>query len=566
MKKILPILALAALPLASYGQSAYDAYILSQSDLRGTARFMSMGGAFGALGGDLSVLSQNPGGIGIYRSNELGVSFDLDMLGSKSETRGGSESMNFTRFNLNNIGGVATIKLKSEAVPNINFGFTYNKLASFNRRYKGHIPQLGTSLSNYIAGIANDWDLTAADVTSTDNFDPYNPPRGFRGAPWITILGYDAMLISPEGDETNPNWYGQYGNGTSGNGNFEVQERGSIDEYNIAIGGNIKDIVYWGIDFGITSVDYKVGSVWNENLRDAYVFNTDANEMQVMNSQWWLNNAYRLRGTGFNFKLGVIVKPIQELRIGFAFHTPTYYNLTETFYNESIDFNYPFPTDYNYCETNYGEPTQNYVDFRTPWRLIASVAGVIGSKFIISADYEWKGYKNMRYSEYTPSDYYYDPWYDWDHTWDDWYGAPAARGVSYSDNPVAFTNQKIREIYRDSNTIRLGAEYRVLPSLSLRLGYSYTSSPFKSTVRSGLTEVPAAGTMANYRIDNDTNYVTAGIGYKHKGFYADLAYIYKHQSSDFYPFSPDPENPLSITDAKISFNTSQVVLSVGYKF
>ena len=60
-------------------QSAIDAYSLSQGDLRGTARFMSMAGAFGALGGDLSTLNQNPAGIGVYRSSEIGVTVDFDI-------------------------------------------------------------------------------------------------------------------------------------------------------------------------------------------------------------------------------------------------------------------------------------------------------------------------------------------------------------------------------------------------------------------------------------------------------------------------------------------------------
>ena len=60
-------------------QSAFDLYSISQPGLKGTARFMAMGGAFGALGGDLSTLNQNPGGIGVYRSSEIGLSFGCDV-------------------------------------------------------------------------------------------------------------------------------------------------------------------------------------------------------------------------------------------------------------------------------------------------------------------------------------------------------------------------------------------------------------------------------------------------------------------------------------------------------
>ena len=58
MKKILFAIAALSLPMLVSAQSAVDANLFAQPDLRGTARFVSMGGAFGALGGDLSTLNQ----------------------------------------------------------------------------------------------------------------------------------------------------------------------------------------------------------------------------------------------------------------------------------------------------------------------------------------------------------------------------------------------------------------------------------------------------------------------------------------------------------------------------
>lgn len=68
-----------ATAVSANAQSAVDALQLTQSDFKGTARFMSMGGAFTALGGDLSAIGQNPGGIGVYRHSELGVTLDIDI-------------------------------------------------------------------------------------------------------------------------------------------------------------------------------------------------------------------------------------------------------------------------------------------------------------------------------------------------------------------------------------------------------------------------------------------------------------------------------------------------------
>lgn len=558
MRKLYIVLFMCCIATGAYAQRAIDAYRFSQPDLRGTARFMGMGGAFGALGGDLSTLSQNPAGIGVYRSNEIGFTLDLDAQKSTSDAFGLSTSNSQTKFYLDNIGGVATLKLGSDLVPNINFGFTYNKAVSFNRRYRGAIPQLQTSMSNYIAGIANGSELTVADVTSVENqYDPYKPNDGGIQAPWLAILGYDSYLINPNGDPDNPSWTGQFGSGTTGSANFDVTEKGSVDEYNIVLGGNISNVVYWGMNFDIVNFDYRLDASYGEELTNAYVMHPITEDIYATDSRWRMRNLYRANGTGFNYKLGVIVKPIQELRLGFAFHTPTWYSLTET-YSANIDARY-FGEGVG-AETNGGYPgTQSY-NFNSPWKIIASAAGVIGGKFIISADYEWNGYKTMKFSE---ASNYYGGGY-WDDPWDyDYYSATPA---AYNNDPYQYENQDIKDIYRHTDTFRVGAEYRVTPSFSVRAGYSHVSSPVESKAKNNGMTIYTAGTIPNYRFDNDTNYVTCGLGYRYKGFYVDLAYVYKHMSSEYHAFTPDPNSEYASPAAKLTFNNSRVVLSTGFKF
>ena len=525
MKKYI-IMALAALPVAVYAQSPVDAYQISQNDLKGTARFMSMGGAFGALGGDLSTLSQNPAGIGVYRSNELGVSVDLDIQSATTNYMGLESNKKNTNFYLNNIGGVAAIRLNNKFLPNFNIGFTYNKGASFNRAYRGGIGSLKTSLSNYIAGIANSYELTEADVKSTNSYDPYNPGPQDRYVPWSAILGYDSYLISPEGPEGQPNWQGQFGNGTQGSGFYNVRESGSLDEYNIAIGGNIANVLYWGMNFDIVSVDYNISSLWGESMRNAYVYNPEVGRVRQMDANWGMTNLYNMNGTGFNYQLGLIVKPIQQLRLGIAFHTPTYFNLTENFYAERVDYDYPFKDGNYYAETNDGDPTYNKVNLQTPWKVIVSAAGVIGSKAIISMDYEWNSTRDMKYTE--ANDYSWG-WNDWD----DW--------GYYSNNsptPEQEANNQIKVMYRNSNTIRVGAEYRVLPSLSIRAGYSWTSSPVTREAKDQLTNIPTAGTLANFRLDNNTQYITCGLGISMRHMYGSTCRRHISRSQPILPTWP----------------------------
>ena len=73
---LLPILLLA--PCSMLLLQAQDTYmnerlINNSSDVIGTARYVGMGGALGALGADMSVISWNPAGIGLYRKNDIAM-------------------------------------------------------------------------------------------------------------------------------------------------------------------------------------------------------------------------------------------------------------------------------------------------------------------------------------------------------------------------------------------------------------------------------------------------------------------------------------------------------------
>lgn len=72
--------------------------------------------------------------------------------------------------------------------------------------------------------------------------------------------------------------------------------------------------------------------------------------------------------------------------------------------------------------------------------------------------------------------------------------------------------------------------------------------------------------MPNYRFDNTTNYITCGLGYRYKGFYADLAYVYKHMSSEYHAFTSDPSSGYSSPQSKLSLDNNRVIMSIGYKF
>ena len=513
-KKVLAFL-LCGLPLMINAQDAFDVLQMSQTELRGTSRFQSMAGAFGALGGDISTLTQNPAGIGVYRSSDLGITMSVDRNSSKA----GVDEMSSTRFNVNNVGYVGAIRLDSEVVPNLNFGFSYNRLQSFNRHYVGGVANIPTSMSNFIAdefvNVNPNGPFTEADLYWTDDFNPY-----FDGnAPWAAVTTYDMPtktngyvgIINANGDYMQ----GLFGDGTRGDAYYEVDERGHADEYNIAFGGNVSNKLYFGLDFGILDLDYRSFQAYEEDLNNAYIMLDDEDLLlspisnQNTRADWGLYNYLHSEGTGVNFKFGLIWRPTKELRIGAAFHTPTFYDMRDTYYVESSLKAYQDGNQLYRAEkgSNDGYDYSSSYTISTPWRFMGSLAGVIGTSGIISLDYECVANKTMRIGD--------------------------DRGHNYPD-----VTANVKDYFKPTHIIRLGAEYRLSPSWSLRGGYSYKTTQVEKGVDEYDYNISTVGTNPAYQYDNSVQNITCGLGYRYKSFYTDLAYVHNIRKSVYNAFSP----------------------------
>ena len=540
-KKVLAML-LCGLPLLINAQDAFDVLQMSQTELRGSSRFQSMAGAFGALGGDLSTLTQNPAGIGVYRSSDLGVTLSLDF----NSTKAGVDKINETKFNVNNVGYVGAIRLNSESVPNLNFGFTYNRLQSFNRHYIGGVANIPTSMSNFVADeFVNVPGFTDGDLYWDDDYNPY-----FDGyAPWAAVTmfdmttqngGYVGIINSNDGY-----MQGLFGQGTTGNAYYEVEERGHADEYNIGFGGNIANKLYFGLDFGILDLDYKSYQTYEEDLNNAYVMADDIDlfTSPIINentrADWNLTNYLHTSGTGVNFKFGLIWKPIQALRFGAAFHTPTYYDMRDTYL---VSANLLAYEDNNllYRASKSSNDGYNYsgtYTIKTPWHFMGSVAGVIGTNAILSMDYEYVANETMRIGDDRNNDY-----------------------PDVTDN--------VKANFKPSHIIRIGGEYRLTPNWSVRAGYSYKTTQVEKGVDEYEYNIATVGTNPAYQYDNAVHNITGGFGYRYQKFYADLAYVHKMRKSVYNAFSPinddygyEPNVSADVTD-----HNNRISLTLGMRF
>ncbi len=523
--------------MSTFAQTATDAYQISQGDLKGTARFMSMGGAFTALGGDPSVLPQNPAGLGVYRNSEVNATMDINVQSVKTT----GISTDQTKVTCPNISYIGAYNLGNGVMNYFNWGISYGRLTSFDAKYNGRIDGTNASLTNYVANYTAAEQWTPSQLNGYGNNDPFYDTR----APWMSILLYNAYAINP-GTKDGTDYVGLY-NGTPGMSTFDVEQKGYVDQYNISFGGNFSNVVYWGINFGITDIDYKNWTYYTETFEDATIANASATGRTNGLGQFGIESYKHISGTGFNFGAGVILRPIPQLRFGVSIKTPTYYNLDYNAYAQT-NYNYEIRNAGNrrgYYPTNDTYGADDYFSFKcsTPLELNLGLATVLANRAIVSVDYEYKPYQNMNVKD------------------DD--------GITYND-----VKGDIKTYYKAQNIVRAGVEYRVTPQVSLRLGYAYESSPVTDVFKNCDTPVYTSGpddteTQASYIVPKSTQYITCGLGWHYKSFYADAAYVHMARKADWHAFTSyqsDQNTWIDAPAAELTTHNNRIVLSVGFKF
>lgn len=526
---------LLAVAPGAWAQSAISGYQLSGTDLNGTARYQAMAGAFTALGGDMSTLHNNPGGIGVYNRSDLSLTGSVDFQRATTTSQGVSNLMTQTRGAFENMGYIGTYRMGNSVMRTLSWGVSYTRQVSFDRYFSGYTPHIGTSMSNYVAAFSNGY--TPDQLLDAGSYNPYIDSQ----CDWLSILAYNTSMINPTGKDT---YEGLYRNGTDGDSEYTVHEKGYVDEYTFNVGGNVSDCFYWGLGFGVTDLDYTRSVYYDESMAGARIANAEANGTADGKANFDINNWKHVSGTGYNFNIGFIVKPVNELRIGLAIKTPTWYDLTEN-YQAAVNYAY-YGDGYEYV--NKQPYNSEYANFdwklQTPWRLQLGVAGVIGQYGIISVDYERQFFKDM-----TVKSPVYGSW-----------------STSFENDQA--TEREIGQYFRAVDIVRVGGELRALPWLSLRLGYAWQGASSSQEMRDGQYEVFTSGTDPSYTMDKTTQYITGGIGLRYQAFSFDIALVHKIQSSTFKPYTDfGPEGQWQESPAaSVTNRNNKLVFTAGFKF
>ncbi len=406
----------------TYAQGIGDAIRYSNYDPIGTARTVGVGSAFGAMGGDFSVVGINPAGIAEYRIGELNITPSIGTSSTNSFFVDDPQNSKRSRSNflLDNIGFVGSNSPTGSRWQTSNWAVGFSKLVNFNR----NINIVGAT-----EGSITERFIERANGNSLDNLD------GFEAGP-----AYDAGAIYEDG---SMNYVSDYLEDDVVNKEQFIDQKGSVNELSIAWAGNYDNQFNIGISAGIPFVSFTETKTYKEGVTDGK-FNNQLEYVETLNTT----------GAGFNMKFGVQYKAMRQLRIGAAIHSPTWYTLNDD-YSTLVNYEY---TSSDESFQGQGQSPDGSFKYKltNPWKAVGSIGSIysIGElKGFINADIEFLDYTNNEF-DFT----------------------------AYSSDPgeATFTQEVNGEIDNQlgsATNIRIGSEL-AYNSIRFRAGYSISTSPY----------------------------------------------------------------------------------------
>ncbi|SDX40810.1 Long-chain fatty acid transport protein [Lutibacter oricola] len=412
--------------------------LFSNEKINGTARYNAMSGAFGALGGDLSSIDVNPAGAAVFINSEFAATLSINNSETTSTYYNNNSISENDATNLSQAGGVFV------------FGGNRN----------------------------SDWGKTAIgfNYTMANDFEDLWFAQGNSGYPTWTQGPDDTNDVYLDSD-------GQY---------FESLTNGKNNKYSFTIATQHRDNLYFGFSLNTYDIEHYQRTLLEENNHDGSGNYLDASLLQELLTY----------GDGVSVSFGIIAKPNQNLRLGFAYKSPVWYNLSE----EYVDYDqelYISSTDQLIKDFS-GVNGFDY-KLRTPSKTTLSGAYIFDKQGLISVDYTYKNYSNISLSE-----------------------------ANFNDQNTAF-----KQNLESTGELRIGTEWR-FDKLSLRGGYHIEQSPYKNAFDS----------------DNLEGF-SLGAGIKFRGGKIDVAYQ-KDNNTAPYNFYPD----YNVNSAELDIDNTKVTATL----
>lgn len=509
MKKYLSLVSALCFVSAIHAQqnTATDALRYTQNDLNGTARFKAMSGAFGALGGDLSSLKVNPAGSALFNYNTAAFSLYYTNKKNRSTYMGTDSSDRYNGLDFGQMGAAFVFdNANTESIwKKFVIGVNYENTTNFNN----NIYSTGVntnSISNYFLDFANHGNngqpvpldyVRLKQGESVRELYQYlgGLPNGFDYQQ--AFLGYNAFLLSPT---ENNDYTSNVPAGEFIHDNF-ISSSGFNGKLSANFSTQIGERFFVGTNLNLHFTDYtQLNTVYENRLNY---------KNEEIRGTVFQNELYTY-GNGFSFNVGALAKVTDNLRLGLAYESPTWYRLNDEL-TQVLQTDRYIGTAKTTFITEYVNPNTINIykehKVQTPSIYTGSIAYIFGQSGLISFDYTRKDYSKTKFKP---------------------------------EDAFAYSNADLKNNLSSTNEYRVGAEYRI-KQFSIRGGYRFEESPYKDS-----------------KVIGDLNSFSGGVGYDFGGSRLDLAYVHTARPYDtrFVSSGMNDAARIKTTDNNISLTYS----------
>lgn len=438
MKRVL--LALTSILFSfSHAQNIQEVLLYGQTDLFGSPRYVAMGGAFGALGSDLSAIHDNPAGLSVFRQDAFEFSLGLRFFNNKSQFYNQNQREGDSDLPFGNVGLVRELKSLGKNTKRFHFGISYKRMADFDRNYivKGQNPR---------SSILDEWIF---------NSNGFSPQQLFDNGQLYESLAWETYLTDVT--DTN-NWtYTSYGTGLNTNQLKQVNSQGSRDELFLGVSGGLDHQLFFGFGLGIPILNYSEVTNYSESGFD------ENSEVDNFN----FRDEYNISAIGLNLKIGVLYRINQIFRIGASYISPSWHGVNGQF---AISMNSRVLL--NNTWTNFNSPEyfndQLRYSLSSPQIFGLSAAAIFGKQGLLALDYVGRNFSSSR--------------------------------ISSKDFDLDYVQNDIRSVLGWQHLFKVGGEYR-FEQWTLRGGYQIQSSPVQKAVAYNIGNVQSMSLGFGYQLN-----------------------------------------------------------------
>ncbi|WP_422105638.1 OmpP1/FadL family transporter [Winogradskyella sp.] len=485
-------------------QDVADAVRYSMDEIQGTARFRAMGGAFGALGGDMSAVNINPAGSAIFNNSHASLSLGFFNKEDDITYFNGVNTSSNTFVDINQIGATFVFSNTNPDSPWKKFTISgaFDRVADFDDDWVASGINPNTSIVEYFhinaQGLRLDEISALPGETISQAYSEIGAIYGFRNQQ--AFLGFEGFIIDPVEDTDDNTEYIRNINGTNFNQRFAYASRGYNGKMAFNFATNYDDKFYFGLNLNAHFIDFERTTFFDES---------NSNSSGVTDVSF--DNNLRTTGSGFSFQLGGIAKLTEEFRVGLSYSSPTWYRISE----ETSQFLSTTRIENGSSVNQIVNPnvTNIFPDYRlqTPGKITGSLAYVFARKGLLSFDYSVKDYSNARFR---PT----------------------------SDVFFSSLNNDINTALTSAVAYRFGGEYR-FKQLSFRGGYRFEESPYQDDT--------FFGDLTGYSL---------GLGYNFGNINLDVAFSQSERDINYQFYN------VGLTDsALIQSRFTDVILSLGFR-